>query len=124
MPVVLILEDDPLIALDMAMAVEADLGADIVLVGTLAQAGNVDPSGLDVALLDVNIGSLTSFDFAREMLKAGVPFAFTSGSQQTRLPADLAGVVFLSKPCSRSVLLDFIRNTLIVRHIPFVPKLA
>jgi DNA-binding response OmpR family regulator len=116
MPVVLILEDDPLIALDMAMIVEANMAAEVVVTGTLAAARNVNPGDVDVAILDVNIGSATSFDFAREMLKAGVPVAFASGSRQASLPEDLAGVAFFSKPCSRLAVVNFVRAALTVRR--------
>jgi DNA-binding response OmpR family regulator len=111
---VLILEDDPLIAFDLATTVEANLGAEVIVVGTLAAAKKVNPGNVDVAILDVNIGSATSFDFAPEMLKAGVPVAFASGSHQSGLPADLADVAFLSKPCSRSAV--FFRAALTVRR--------
>ena len=55
MPMVLILDDDPLIALDLAMTVEDD-GADAVVAGTLVDARKLDLNTLDVAILDVNIG--------------------------------------------------------------------
>jgi DNA-binding NarL/FixJ family response regulator len=68
---VLILEDDPLIALDMAMTVEDDGDAEVILAGTLAEAGKVNLNDLDVAILDVNIGPHTSYAFARQLLGAG-----------------------------------------------------
>ena len=117
MPVVLILEDDPLLALDMAMTVEDAVVADVVVASTLTDARKVDPGTVDVAILDVNIGPLTSFEFARELLRTGVPFAFASGCQLSRLPADLTGVAFLSKPCSKSAVVNFLRAALKVRRV-------
>ena len=58
MTTVLILEDDPLIALDMAMTVGEDSDANVVVVATLKEAAQLDLNDLDVAILDVNIGRI------------------------------------------------------------------
>ena len=119
MPMVLILDDDPLIALDMAMTVEDDGDAAAVVAGTLTEAGKINLNELDVAVLDVNIGPNTSYAFARQLLDAGIPIAFASGSQKSDIPIDLSHVLFLSKPCSRLKVLDFIRQALtanVARH--------
>ena len=105
---VLILEDDPLIALDMAMTVGEDSDANVVVVGTLKEAAQLDLNDFDVAILDVNIGSDTSYAFARQLIDAGVPFAFASGSQQSATPDDLSAAPFLAKPCNRTKILSFI----------------
>ena len=111
MPMVLILDDDPLIALDLAMTVEDD-GADAVVAGTLVDARKLDLNTLDAAILDVNIGPFTSYAFARLLLDAGVPVAFVSGSQRSDIPADLSHVLFLAKPCSHSKVLEFINHAM------------
>lgn len=113
MTTVLILEDDPLIALDIAMTVEDDGDVEVVVAGTLAEASKLNLSDLDVAILDVKIGYHTSYAFARQLLGAGITIAFASGSRRSELPVDLSDVPFLSKPCSRSMLLRFIRQALI-----------
>jgi CheY-like chemotaxis protein len=105
---VLILEDDPLIALDTAATVEDDGNAKVLMAGTLTEASKVNLGELDVAILDVNIGAQTSYAFARQLLDAGIPFAFASGSQQSAAPNDLSAAPFLAKPCSRSKILAFI----------------
>ena len=105
---VLILEDDPLIALDMAATIEDDGDAKVVMAGTLTEATKLNLSELDLAILDVNIGAQTSYAFARQLLDAGIPFAFASSSQQSATPDDLSAAPFLAKPCSRSKVLAFI----------------
>lgn len=112
MPTVLILDDDPLIALDMAMAVEDDGDAQVIVAGTLSEAAKLNLNDLDVAVLDVNLGFQTSYAFARQLLNAGIPIAFASGSQWCEVPVDLRDILFLSKPCSRSKMLDFVRQAL------------
>ena len=113
MTMILILEDDPLIALDMAMTVEDDCDAEVVVAGTLAEADKLNLNDLDLAILDVNIGHQTSYAFARQLLGAGISIAFASGSRRSEIPVDLRDVPFLSKPCSRSKMLEFIRPALI-----------
>jgi DNA-binding NtrC family response regulator len=112
MPTVLILDDDPLIALDMAMAVEDDGDAQVIVAGTLNEAAKLNLNDLDVAVLDVNLGFQTSYAFARQLLDAGIPIAFASGSQKCEMPVDLRKILFLSKPCSLSKMLDFVRQAL------------
>jgi DNA-binding response OmpR family regulator len=107
---VLILEDDPLIALDMAMTVEDDGDAEVVVAGTLAEADKLNLNELDVAILDVNVRHQTSYAFARQLLGAGITIAFASGSRRSEIPVDLCDVPFFSKPCSRSIMLAFIRQ--------------
>jgi DNA-binding response OmpR family regulator len=113
MTMILILEDDPLIGLDMAMTVEDDGDAEVVVAGTLAEAGKLNLNDFDVAILDVNIGHQTSYAFARQLLGAGITIAFASGSRRSEIPVDLSDVPFLAKPCSRSKMLEFIRQALI-----------
>jgi DNA-binding response OmpR family regulator len=113
MTMILILEDDPLIALDMVLTIEDDCNAEVVVAGTLTAAGKLDLNDLDVAILDVNIGHQTSYAFARQLLGAGITFAFASASRRSEIPVDLGDVPFFSKPCSRSKMLEFIRQALI-----------
>jgi hypothetical protein len=60
----------------------------------------------------VNIGPFTSYAFARQLLNAGIPIAFVSGSQRSEIPTDLNHVLFLAKPCSHSKMLDFIHHAM------------
>ncbi|SLN12044.1 Response regulator protein GraR [Roseivivax jejudonensis] len=103
----LILEDDPIIALD----VEAELeDADWNVSGI---AHNVE-SALDllkehtphVALLDINLGRETSFDFARACKQAGVGIIFMSGYASNVLPEDLRQEMILRKPIQMPRLLE------------------
>jgi FixJ family two-component response regulator len=109
---VLILDDDPLLAIDMAMTVENAGIAEVFVAGTLTAAGKLDLTELDVAILDVNIGPQTSYDLARQLLNARIPIAFVSGSQRAAVPVDLSHVPFMSKPYSRSTLLGIMRQAL------------
>lgn len=81
---VMILEDDPFIALDMEGVME-DAGYDIV--GPVASAPEAlkllndnDNEAPDCALLDFYITGGTSEFVARELARQGVPFMFITGN--------------------------------------------
>ncbi len=81
---VMILEDDPFIALDMEGVME-DAGYDILgPVASVPEAlkliGNDNEPTPDVALLDFYVTGGTSEFVARELAKKGVPFMFLTGN--------------------------------------------
>ena len=77
---ILVLEDDVLLALDAADALEA--GGAIVL-GPVhrvsAALALLEKERPDAALLDVNIAGATSADVAKRLADAGVPFVLATG---------------------------------------------
>lgn len=52
-------------------------------------------------LIDINLGRSTSFDFARDLRRNGIPFLFLTGYDAGMLPEDLAGSPYISKPAER-----------------------
>ncbi|TCQ10443.1 response regulator receiver domain-containing protein [Rhizobium sp. PP-F2F-G36] len=77
---VLVLEDNFIIAME-AEDILRTLGVETVDIATnVAQAKQlVDEHAFDFALLDVNLGSETSFDFANILVSRDTPFGFVSG---------------------------------------------
>ena len=77
----MIVEDDPLIGLDLSMILE-DEGASVLGPYQSAQSALLALSALDTdqlpsaALLDVDLGGHTSETIARYLHEAGVPIAF------------------------------------------------
>lgn len=105
---VLILEDDPLTALDLQIVVES-CGHDVVsLCETLADARQHAPDDLDFAFLDIDLPDGKSFDFAARLAERQVPFAFVSASSRCELPVRLRHMPFISKPYGHAA----IRNSL------------
>ncbi|NNM73679.1 response regulator [Enterovirga aerilata] len=105
---ILILEDDPLTALDLQCLVE-DCGHEVVgLCQTVADAGRRIGDGLDFALLDVDLPDGKSFALAERLHRSRVPFAFVSASRRSEVPADLQGAPFIPKPYQHAA----IRNSL------------
>jgi CheY-like chemotaxis protein len=109
---VLIVEDDPIIALDFEDTI---LGFGVKIVRT---AGNVamalDMIAVrvpDFALLDVGLVREQSFEVAEKLAELNVPFAFATGYGADRVPPAFADRPRLPKPCSS----DGLRNALKTR---------
>jgi len=106
----MIVEDNMIIGMD-AEGILQELGAkEVYLVGNNAAA--LDLLGrvkVDVALLDVNLGTETSAPVARMLAEQGVPFMLTTGYGEVGTRMDVSDdVPVLQKPFSN----DAIRNGL------------
>lgn len=84
---VLVVEDEPMIALNLEEALE-DAGASVSVVRGVATALSAldgDGDGFDVALLDVNLGrGETCEPIAMRLRELGVPFVLHSGDLDRR----------------------------------------
>jgi CheY-like chemotaxis protein len=110
---VLIVEDDPIIALDFEDTILA-FG-----VTTVRTAGNVTAAldmiaerAPDFALLDVGLIREQSFEIAERLAALNIPFAFATGYGADRVPAAFADRPRLPKPCS----MDALRAALTLRR--------
>src|ERR1700744_1841171 len=107
---VLIVEDDPIIALDFEDTI-LSLG-----VRSVRCAGNV-ATALDLiearvpefALLDVGLARENSFAVAEKLAALKVPFAFVTGYGADKGPPEFADYPRLPKPCSSDALLIVLR---------------
>lgn len=109
---ILILEDDPLIALDLQLIVEG-CGHEVVhLCGTLADLRCHIDDEPDFAFLDVDLPDGKSYELAARLDERRVPFAFVSGSRPGELPENLRHANFIPKPYSHTA----IRNSLTVER--------
>ena len=103
---VLIVEDDPIIALDFEDTI-LNLG-----VKSVRSAGNV-ATALDLiaarapefALLDVGLARENSFAVAERLAALQIPFAFVTGYGADKVPPAFADRPRLPKPCSSEALL-------------------
>ena len=103
---VLIVEDDPIIALDYE---DTLLGFGVKTVraaGSVARAlGMIDERAPDFALLDVGLVREKSFAIAERLDALGIPFAFVTGyGAEVKLPAAFVQKARLSKPCAADAL--------------------
>lgn len=111
---ILIVEDDPFIAMDIEAAVIDDLGdqTEILLADSLRAASNLADGRVHVALLDVDVIGGKTFDIALALHRKGTPFAFVSGSLPADLPQELHGAAFVRKPFRARDILGFVKSAL------------
>ena len=99
---VLILEDDPFIALDLQGIVENE-GHEVVGVHrSLAEARKRLSDVFEFALLDIDVLDGKSFELASALDDRKIPFAFVSGSNRNELPAKFRDAHFVAKPFSEA----------------------
>lgn len=103
---VLIVEDDPIIAIDFEDRLLGFGVAGVRTVGSVAQALQaIAKRAPDFALLDVELIRETSFAIAERLLALKIPFVFVTGyGAEARIPPELAGQPRLQKPCSSDAL--------------------
>jgi ActR/RegA family two-component response regulator len=97
---ILVVEDEFLIALDLAYALE-DIGAEVVgPVATVDAALAVVHSSetLHGATLDVTLGREVSFPVAEALQQRGLPFVLLTGYSDDALPPHLRDVPRCDKP--------------------------
>ncbi|WP_298242197.1 response regulator [uncultured Bradyrhizobium sp.] len=103
---VLIVEDDPIIAIDFE---DRLLGFGVIsvrTVGSVAQALDaIAQHAPDFALLDVELIRETSFAVAERLVALKIPFVFVTGyGAEARIPPEFSGQPRLQKPCSSDAL--------------------
>jgi CheY-like chemotaxis protein len=103
---VLIVEDDPIIAIDFEDRLLGFGVTGVRTVGSVTQAlAAIAERAPDFALLDVELIRETSFAVAERLLALKVPFVFVTGyGAEARIPAEFSGQPRLQKPCSSDAL--------------------
>ena len=108
---VLIVEDDPIIALDFEDTI---LGFGVKAVrcaGSVAHAlMMIDERLPDFALLDVALSREKSFEVAERLEVLKIPFAFVTGYGGNRVHAAFTDRPRLPKPCSSEALLSVLQR--------------
>ena len=107
---VLIVEDEPFIAFDLADAI-ADAGATVVgPAPTVREAVDVLDSDLpNLALLDINIGTDLVWPIAQRLHDEGIPFVFVSARcTQADLPEPFGGYRCITKPARQCDLIEYL----------------
>lgn len=94
---VLILEDEPLIAMDLEDIILETLQADCIWASSLKDGLQRIQEGVDFALLDFDLGGDNSIPVARRLEALKVPFCFVSGSLSD-VPSHFRDVPKIAKP--------------------------
>ncbi len=111
---ILVVEDEPIVAMAMEAALRGAGWRVIGSAGTLAGAVSLARNArCNAAVLDVNLRGERVDDVAAILHERGVPFLFVSGYGRGNLPPsfrDSAG--FLAKPFSDQLLVQTVRSLL------------
>jgi PAS domain S-box-containing protein len=96
---VIVIEDEPLVAMDLESSLTA-AGCDIVgTAGTLTEAKALCAGAeCDAALVDVNLSGQPVAELAAALTKRNIPFAFVTGYGRDALPQGFRDAVVLAKP--------------------------
>lgn len=107
---ILIVEDDPFIAMDIESAVSDELGdeAELVVVDSVSQARRAADQPVSCALLDIDVVGGKTFGIAESLRARGTPLVFVSGSAPNEVPPQLRDVRFVRKPFSADELGRFV----------------
>ena len=108
----LLVEDDPIIALDFEDTI-LGLGVKTVrTAGSVAKAlAMIADRAPDFALLDVGLGREKSFAIAERLDALKIPFAFVTGyAAEVKVPAAFSDRPRLPKPCSTEALEAVLRG--------------
>ena len=103
---ILILEDDPMIALDLQAILEAEGHEVPDALSSLSEAYPRPCPGFDCALLDVDVVGGKSFGVAEALIERQIPFVFVSASKPCDLPRPLQQAAFIAKPYDEQALRD------------------
>ncbi|MBR1131323.1 response regulator [Bradyrhizobium iriomotense] len=103
---ILIVEDDPIIAIDFEDRLIGFGVTSVRTVGSVTQALEaIAKRAPDFALLDVELIRETSFAIAERLVALKIPFVFVTGHDaDARIPSEFAGQPRLQKPCSSDAL--------------------
>jgi DNA-binding LytR/AlgR family response regulator len=109
-PRVLIVEDEPMVAMDLESTVKEIIAAEIVVAPSVSRAREAMAEPLDFAFLDIEVTDGQTFEIALELRRKGVPFVFVSGARPEALPPDLRGAPFIPKPFERHLIARALRR--------------
>lgn len=120
---ILVVEDETLIALDVARVLE-EVGCIVVgPVSTVADAmSRIAGAAIDAAVLDVNLHAEKSLPIMDALVTANVPFVIVTGYARETLPVRFQSNPYLGKPFGRMDLvlaLDSVLRSMGKRAIPF-----
>ena len=119
---ILVIEDEPILAFDMASRLSE---AGITVVGpaaTVEQALHlVEHTRLDGALLDASLNGQPVGEIAAVLTLRDIPFAFVTGSSRRRLPEPYRAAPMISKPFDLDELVEAVRCLGLARSSSALP---
>jgi DNA-binding response OmpR family regulator len=110
-PLILVLEDEWLIAEQIEGALEAEGYAVLGPVGRVREALELlNGRAVDAAVLDINLHNERSFAVAEQLAHASIPFVFLSGYSDVELPHGFGDRPLIQKPVDADQLCRCVRS--------------
>ena len=108
---VLVVDDEPLVAMDVA-GILVEAGCEVLgPAGTLSAAKALISRGeFDIALLDANLGGQPVDELAAAVADRKIPFAFLTGYTREGLPRAFRNAPMIGKPFTRRQIVDVLRQ--------------
>ncbi|WP_017931131.1 response regulator [Robiginitomaculum antarcticum] len=109
---ILIVEDDPFIAMDLQDTFES---AGYVVIGPVAGVASgmslIERQTPDVAMLDYNLGETTSEPIAKDLFRRNIPFLFLTGQMPKVVENNaFSGAKIISKPFNPDHLVESVES--------------
>lgn len=103
---VLVIEDEPLIAMDVESQLEA-AGCKVAATADSIDAARrlIEAGGFDLAIMDANLGGEPVDDLAAMLEQRGTPFLFATGYGPEALPHAFGHIMTLTKPFAEADLI-------------------
>ncbi len=110
---ILIVEDEPLVAMQM-MRDLTEAGSDVVgpAVSTAKALALIEREGCDAAVLDIRLGLETSEPVAKKLFAIGIPFVGVTGYSREQQPSISQHASMLSKPVRMNELVKMLQHYL------------
>ena len=115
---VLVVEDDPVVAMVMEDALQA-MGLEVLVDLNLVDALNeVEASPFDAAMIDVGLRGENAWPVMVALQKRKIPFVVMSGGDLTALAEEFPQVRMINKPVSVEMLRQIVRDLLALPPAP------
>lgn len=104
---ILIVEDEWLVATDLARILEAAGCCVVAKAGSVRKAlALLEAEPIDAAVIDVNLAGYSSEPLAEVLHRRGIPYVVISGYSQAQRGGLLASAPFISKPFDPDIIVD------------------
>lgn len=114
---VMVVEDDPFIALDLVDQLEQSGLSTTGVAATVADALDLFARhGCDIAVLDINLGTETAAPIARLLANRKIPFVAVTGYSRDQIPAEFSDAAVLTKPVRVAELVSELRSGVADSH--------
>lgn len=115
-PRILLVEDEALIAIDIAEILTSH-GFEVVgPCSSVSQAlAHLETTDCDAAILDTNLRNKSASTVATALAQREIPFIVVTGHSRAQLPTELASVPVLAKPVETENLISEVRRLLVLR---------